>query len=144
MNRLGKTVLAVSCTLSIACSYEGKASYYDTGVITANGEVFKKEELSCASLTYKFGTLLRVTNLANKKFVIVRVNDHGPYVDGRIIDLTSGAFSRIADLDEGVINVRVEVYKDTLVEERMNNIEHYFDKLIDEFAKIKFGNDNRN
>lgn len=133
------TVLAVGCTLGMAFCYVGKASYYDTGKVTANGEVFKKEELTCASLTYGFNTLLRVTNLENNKFVIVRVNDRGPYVKGRIIDLTSGAFQRISDLDTGVIDVRVELYRDTSIEKRMNRIEYLFDKLIDEVGKIKFG-----
>ena len=70
---------------------EGKASFYSmkfTGRRTANGERLHHDSLTCAHRTYPFGTQLKVTNPANGKSVIVRVTDRGPYVKGRIIDLS--------------------------------------------------------
>jgi rare lipoprotein A len=72
----------------------GEASWYGPGFIgrkTANGERFNTDELTAAHKTLPFGTLLKVTNLENNLFVIVRVNDRGPYVRGRIIDLSKAA-----------------------------------------------------
>lgn len=91
---------------------KGIASWYGGGEKlnkhTANGEVFNPTELTCASWDYPFGTRLVVTNIANGKSVIVRVNDRGPNKRlGRAIDLTKCAFSRIADLNKGLISVRV-------------------------------------
>jgi hypothetical protein len=66
------------------------------------------DEMTCASLDFPFGKYLRVTNRANGKSVIVKVNDSGPYGKGRIIDLNKKAFQKIGDLGAGVINVKVE------------------------------------
>lgn len=91
----------------------GTASWYsesDPGIRkhTANGEIFDESRLACASWDYKFGTRLRVTNLANGKSVICIVNDRGPARRlRRIIDLTKAAYRRIAPLKTGLIRVRV-------------------------------------
>jgi len=98
------------------------ASYYTydscwregtSGVFTASGEHFNENDLTCAMWGVKFGTLVKVTNLANGKSVIVRVNDRGPSrrlaKQGRKIDLAKGAFLRLASLKKGVIKVKVEV-----------------------------------
>ncbi|OGI25620.1 MAG: hypothetical protein A3J76_06110 [Candidatus Moranbacteria bacterium RBG_13_45_13] len=66
------------------------------------------DEMTCASLDFPFGKYLRVTNRANGKSVIVKVNDSGPYGKGRIIDLNKKAFQKIAPLGAGVLNVKVE------------------------------------
>ncbi len=77
---------------------------------TANGEVFDPGKLCCACWDYPFGTVLKVTNLANNKFVLVKVWDRGPNRRlRRKIDLTRKAFSEIADLKQGLIKVRIEV-----------------------------------
>jgi len=68
----------------------------------------KGDGLTCASLDFAQGKYLRVTNRANGKSVIVQVNDSGPYGEGRIIDLNKKAFQKIANLEAGVINVKVE------------------------------------
>ncbi len=92
----------------------GIASWYsenDAGINlhTANGEIFDDRKMTCASWDYSFGTLLKVTNLANQKSVICRVNDRGPHKRlHRIIDLTVSAFHRIADTRRGLIRVSVE------------------------------------
>lgn len=91
------------------CHYEvGEASWYDQGVITANGERFDPEALTAAHRSLPFGTLVRVTNLRNGRSVIVRINDNGPFVRGRIIDLSRGAARVIGMLSAGVEEVRVE------------------------------------
>lgn len=90
----------------------GKATYYAgrfEGDHTANGEVFAQNDLTAAHLTLPFGTKVKVTNLATNRSVNVRINDRGPYVDGYVIDLSSGAFEKIANLSTGVLNVRIEV-----------------------------------
>jgi len=90
----------------------GYASYYADdfdGKQTANGETFNMYELTAAHKTYPFNTMLRVTNLSNNKSIIVRVNDRGPFVDDRIIDLSLGAAMQLDMLNSGVQKVRIEV-----------------------------------
>jgi rare lipoprotein A len=85
------------------------ASYYDTGTTTANGEAFNPDGLTAASKTLPFNTRVKVTNLANGKSVVVRINDRGPYVTGRCLDLARGAFSQIASLSAGVLTVSWQI-----------------------------------
>jgi rare lipoprotein A len=85
------------------------ASYYDEPQGTANGETFDPEALTAAHKEWDFDTRVRVTNPDNGKSVVVRINDRGPYIDGRCIDLSRAAFRAIADLDLGHIDVRYEV-----------------------------------
>ncbi|GAB3148057.1 hypothetical protein GCM10027290_32210 [Micromonospora sonneratiae] len=85
------------------------ASFYAEGQLTANGETFDPEALTAAHKTLAFDTRVRVTNPANGKSVVVRINDRGPYIDGRCIDLSRAAFRAIASLDLGEINVRYEI-----------------------------------
>jgi len=92
----------------------GKASYYANkyhGRTTANGETFEQDAATAAHLDLPFGTKVKVTNLANNKSVIVRINDRGPYVRGRVIDLSLGMFKKIADPKVGVIDVSISVLK---------------------------------
>ena len=92
----------------------GKASYYASkfqGRKTASGEPYDKSKMTAAHRKLHFGTKIKVTNLQNGKSVIVRINDRGPFIKGRIIDLSSSAFSRIANLKKGIIEVRLEIVK---------------------------------
>lgn len=84
-------------------------SYYATGSTTANGESFDPDGLTAAHKTLPFNTRVRVTNTANGKSVVVRINDRGPFVSGRCIDLARGAFAEIASLSSGVITAKYEV-----------------------------------
>jgi rare lipoprotein A len=89
----------------------GKASYYTkkwTGRKTSNGDRLHHDSLTCAHRTYPFGTLLQVTNPANGRVVVVKVNDRGPYVRGRIIDLSWGAARDLGILSQGIATVTVE------------------------------------
>ncbi len=80
--------------------------------VMANGKELSDNEYTCASWDYKFGVLLKITNIDNKKSVVVMVSDRGPskrlYRLGRTIDLSKRAFSKIANLREGIIEVSIE------------------------------------
>jgi rare lipoprotein A len=87
----------------------GVASWYGPrfqGRPTANGETFNMHQLTCAHRTLPLGTWLRVTNLVNRKTVLVRVNDRGPMVDGRIVDLSYAAAKAVGI--DGLGEVRLE------------------------------------
>lgn len=107
-----------------------RVSWYGPGFhgkVTANGEIYSQDSLTCASPYMRFGTKVKVTNLANNKSVVVRVNDRGPYhcyVDSlkkvkpyyplkahpkRGFDLSKAAFNSISDLEKGVLKVKYEV-----------------------------------
>jgi rare lipoprotein A len=86
-----------------------EASFYEDGQRTANGEQFDPNGFTAAHKTFPFNTKLRVTNLAGGRSVVVRVNDRGPFVPGRCLDLSRAAFAAIASLNSGVANVRYEV-----------------------------------
>ena len=81
------------------------------GRLTASGEKFDKNKFTCASNYYKIGTMLEVTNIANGKSVVVKVNDRGGF-KGMKLDLSEGAFKRIANLKQGVLKVKVEKFNE--------------------------------
>lgn len=85
------------------------ASFYSDGQLTANGESFNPNALTAAHKTLPFNTKVRVTNPANGKSVVVRINDRGPFIDGRCLDLSRAAFATIASVDVGALTVRYEV-----------------------------------
>ncbi|NOQ97586.1 MAG: septal ring lytic transglycosylase RlpA family protein [Calditrichae bacterium] len=90
----------------------GKSSYYGSkfhGRKTANGEIFDMYKLTAAHRELPFETLLKVTNTKNKKSVIVHVNDRGPFVSGRILDLSYGAAKKIDMINDGVADVILEI-----------------------------------
>lgn len=90
----------------------GPASWYGedfAGNLTANGEIFDPSELTAAHLTLPFGTLVRVTNDTNGETVVVRINDRGPYIHGRIIDLSHAAADAIGMVRAGVAQVSLEI-----------------------------------
>jgi len=98
----------------IGYTESGKASYYAMkfqSKKTASGELYDRDKKTAAHKKLPFGTKLRVTNIKNSKSVVVKINDRGPFVKGRIVDLSSSAFSRIANLDAGVIEVKIEVIR---------------------------------
>ncbi|MCA6078282.1 septal ring lytic transglycosylase RlpA family protein [Fulvivirga sedimenti] len=114
--KLIKACLFVSCWLFIAPlmaqTYEGKASFYADkfeGRPTASGEKYRAREFTAAHRTLPFGTVVRVTNLENKREVIVTINDRGPFVKSRIIDLSKAAAQSLDFILQGVADVRVEI-----------------------------------
>lgn len=96
----------------------GKASYYSkraTGARTSSGERMHHDSLVCAHRTFPFGTMLKVTNVSNGKWTIVRVIDRGPFRHGRIIDLSYAAAKEIGMLSQGVATVKVERVEDIVI-----------------------------
>ena len=99
---------------SHAKSIIGMASFYSTkfnGRRTASGEKFNSSALTAAHLSLPFGSLVKVTNMRNGKTVVVRINDRGPHVKGRIIDLSKAAATKIGIGRAGTARVRLEVLK---------------------------------
>ena len=88
-----------------------KASFYDEGSQTASGERFDPNGMTAAHKTLPFNTRIKVTNTANGKSVVVRINDRGPFVAGRCLDLARGAFTQIASTSAGVATVSFQVVK---------------------------------
>lgn len=91
---------------------QGRASWYGTtahGKQTANGEIYNRHALTAAHNGLPFGTIVRVHNLKNGKHVLVRVNDRGPFVQGRIVDVSLKAAQILGMTNAGVVPVRLEV-----------------------------------
>lgn len=108
------------CSFIIVFSHQGFAQATETGLAsfyndtfegktTANGEVYKRNKMTAAHRTLPFNTKIKVTNLANKKSVIVRVNDRGPFVKDRIVDLSKEAAVKLDFIDKGVTKVSLVV-----------------------------------
>jgi rare lipoprotein A len=85
------------------------ASWYQRGRMTASGERFKPNELTVAHRTYPFGTMLKMTNPLTGATVIAKVNDRGPFVKGRSLDVSRGAAQQLGMLKRGCVPLRVEV-----------------------------------
>ena len=104
-------------SLLTGCGYatrKGLASYYADsyeGKTTANGEIYRQGKITAAHKTLPFGTKVEVTNLSNNKSVVVRINDRGPYISGRIIDLTKAAAKEIDMVGAGVAKVKIRYKK---------------------------------
>jgi rare lipoprotein A len=104
-------VSANTCTPSF--SLTGTASWYGPGFHlkrTASGEPFDMDELTAAHRSLPLNTVVRVTNLANERTVILRINDRGPYVRGRILDVSRYAAEQLGIKNTGTARVRVEVF----------------------------------
>ncbi len=115
------TVLLAACSSRYDESHGGSwRGYTETGLAsyyadryhnkkTASGERYNSGANTAAHMELPFGAMVRVTNLANGKSVVVRVNDRGNFARGRIIDLSRAAFSTIGNTRSGLIKVKVEV-----------------------------------
>ena len=88
---------------------QGLASFYTEGTQTASGEKFDPHELTAAHPTLPFGTRLRVTNVSTGRSVTVRVNDRGPYVPGRVVDVSYSAAQSLGMIGKGVASVKLDV-----------------------------------
>ncbi len=90
----------------------GVSSYYGEdfhGKLTANGEVYDMYGLTAAHKTLPLNTIVRVTNLNNEKSLILRINDRGPYIAGRILDCSYGAAVKLDFVNQGTTKVKIEV-----------------------------------
>lgn len=114
MKKIVNSIL-ITCAFMLigGISYTHNASFYGGrlhGSMTASGERFNQNDFTAAHKQLPFGTKVKVTNPENGKSVIVRINDRGPYVKGRVIDLSSASFKAIEDPNKGVIkDVIIEV-----------------------------------
>ena len=113
-------VLIAIIVFSLSLYAKTEESFQDTGIAswygaghdgnrTASGEVFDMKSYTAAHNTIRFGTKVKVTNPANGRSVIVTINDRGPFVDGRIIDLSKAAAAEIGLMRKGIGKVRIEV-----------------------------------
>jgi rare lipoprotein A len=116
VNSAGSSAVATPATAASAHGTRhletGEASWYGKryhGRTTASGAPFDMNAMTAAHKSLPFGTVVRVTNMANGREVTVTINDRGPFVPGRIIDLSRGAAAKLDFLDAGVTKVRVEV-----------------------------------
>ncbi len=103
---LGNVVAAQTFTQT------GEASFYASkfeGRKTASGEIFSNEKMTAAHKQLAFGTKVRVTNLENQKTVVVIINDRGPFIKGRIIDVSQKAAKELEFLQQGTVRVKIEV-----------------------------------
>lgn len=102
----------VAARLKPGSTFKGRASYYGEqfhGRLRADGKKFDMYGISCASKTLPLGTVVDVLNPANKRGVRCTVNDRGPYVEGRDLDLSYGAAVEIGSVNSGVVPVVVTV-----------------------------------
>jgi rare lipoprotein A len=102
--------MSLFSSASYASPHEGyslKASFYSSGSVTASGEHFNEHGYTAASRTLPFGTRLYVTNPATGRSVIVRINDRGPFVAGRDLDLSRGAAAAIGMIEQGTATLKI-------------------------------------
>ena len=93
-------------------NYQGVSSYYGPkfhGKLTANGEIFDMYGVTAAHKEFPFNTITRVTNENNGKSLIIRINDRGPYIDGRILDCSFGAAKKLGFVTDGTAPVKIEI-----------------------------------
>ena len=110
------TVLISACEPKVIRTEEGIASYYANffqGQITASGEPYDSLSMTAAHRSLPFGTVVVVTNLSNQKKVEVTINDRGPFVERRIIDLSKAAAKKLDFIERGIIKVRLEIMERT-------------------------------
>lgn len=112
MKKLSLLLFFLLSAALLCASQQGLASWYTSDrpdALTANGEIFDSSALTAAHRDLTFGTIVRVTSSSNGKSIEVRINDRGPYVAGRIIDLTPEGARQLGFYEEGITPVTVEV-----------------------------------
>ncbi len=113
-------ILAVVALLGAVLAYQFYGPYYEVGIAswygpgfdgrrTASGEIYDMNGISAAHKTLPFGTIVQVVDLETGKSVIVRINDRGPFIKGRIIDLSKGAAEKLGIIDKGITKVGLRI-----------------------------------
>jgi len=103
---------ALTALAPLAFAEDGLASWYGGkfhGRLTSSGEVFDTNDMTAAHKSLPFGTMVKVTNLDNGKTAVVKINDRGPFVEGRIIDLSRAAAVELGMVDSGVAHVSLQI-----------------------------------
>jgi len=136
---------------SMGQTQTGKASFYADkfeGHPTASGEKYKHSKLTAAHKSLPFGTKVRVTNLENNSTVDVEINDRGPYIDGRIIDVSKSAAEKLGFINLGITEVKIEVIdagdgksksQPVTIDNVSVNENEYYDFEISSFKPKGFG-----
>lgn len=154
MNRQTLFPIALLCTLALCCVAStafaqkkapeiGKCGYYADsyhGRQTASGEKYNKNALTCSHKSLAFGTKIRVTRLDNKKSVVVRVNDRGPFIEGYIVDVSGAAAKELDLLKVGSARVKIEVVEtaeSSFASDALVEAETYADNLPESSAPAK-------
>ncbi len=125
MRRFWLAALALAASAAALPAEEGLASWYGgkfQGRRTASGEIFDTRQLTAAHRSLPFGTRVLVTNLENGKSVTVRINDRGPFVAGRVIDLSLAAAAAIGLAGRGLAAVRLEVLAEAAADGRQEAV----------------------
>jgi len=111
----------ISITLvGLIVLYQVAGPYYETGIaswygpgfhgnLTANGEVYDMYGVSAAHKTLPFGTIVRVVEIETDRSIVVRINDRGPFIEGRIIDLSKGAAEKLGIVEKGITEVGLRI-----------------------------------
>ena len=111
-----KILMALLATTMLANALEyGKASFYSVksnkGTVTASGEKLSDTKLTAAHRTLPFGTMVKVTNLSNGRSTVVKITDKGPFISGRVIDVSVAAAKSLGFVEKGVTKVKLERVK---------------------------------
>ncbi|MBS1625315.1 MAG: septal ring lytic transglycosylase RlpA family protein [Bacteroidetes bacterium] len=119
-NAIITVVLSMLLSAQAATAQEvGWASFYHdyfNGKRTASGELYSSKKLTAAHRTLPIGTMIKVTNLANDRSIVVRINDRGPFVQGRILDLSRAAAEQLGYIAAGSAKVSMEVINNSVIE----------------------------
>lgn len=102
------TAFGIAASDAHAANQCGKASWYALHSQTASGEMMNPEAMTAAHKSLPFGAKVRVTNRANGKSVVVRINDRGPFIAGRIVDVSKGAARKLGMVGSGVVSACIE------------------------------------
>ena len=122
MNEATLYVIGTVAIVGLALLFSFFGPYYETGIaswygpgfhgnLTANGEVYDMNGISAAHKTLPFGTIVRVVDLETGRSIVVRINDRGPFVEGRIIDLSKGAAEKLGMVERGIIQVGLRIVR---------------------------------
>ena len=111
-----KILMALLATTMLANALEyGKASFYSVksnkGTVTASGEKLSDTKLTAAHRTLPFGTMVKVTNLSNGRSTVVKITDKGPFISGRVIDVSVAAAKSLGFVEKGITKVKLERVK---------------------------------
>lgn len=115
-------LISVVALLGLILLYQVAGPYYEVGIaswygpgfdgnLTSNGEVYDMNGISAAHKTLPFGTIVRVVEFSTGKSIVVRINDRGPFIEGRIIDLSKGAARQLGIIDKGITKVGLRIIR---------------------------------
>ncbi len=122
MNETALYIIGTVVIVSVAVFFSFFGPYYETGIaswygpgfhgnLTANGEVYDMNGISAAHKTLPLGTVVRVIDRETGRSIVVRINDRGPFIEGRIIDLSKGAAEELGMVERGIIQVGLRIVR---------------------------------